>query len=49
MDLPEIDVEELARHPAEGALVFDVRENDAWGTVPIDGTTLIRFGTVTGG
>ncbi len=46
MDLPEIDVDELARHLAEGAPVFDVREEHEWETVHIDGATLIPLSTV---
>jgi len=47
MDLPEIDVDELERHLAEGAPVFDVREDDEWEAVHIDGATLVPLGTVT--
>ncbi len=47
MDLPEIDVDELATQLAAGAPVFDVREDDEWAAVHIDGATLIPLGTVT--
>lgn len=47
MDLPEIDVHELERQIAAGAPVFDVREDDEWETVRIDGATLVPLGTVT--
>lgn len=47
MDLPEIDVDELETRLAAGAPVFDVREDDEWAAVHIDGATLIPLGTVT--
>lgn len=47
MDLPEIDVDELAHQLAAGAPVFDVREDDEWHTVHIEGATLVPLGTVT--
>lgn len=47
MDVPEIDVDELERQLASGAPVFDVREDDEWATVHIEGATLVPLGTVT--
>ncbi|MEZ5244249.1 MAG: rhodanese-like domain-containing protein [Acidimicrobiales bacterium] len=47
MDLPEIDVDELERQLATGAPVFDVREDDEWENVHIEGATLVPLGTVT--
>ena len=46
MEIPEIDVDELERHLAGGATVFDVREDDEWETAHIDGATLIPLNTV---
>ncbi|MEQ8841436.1 MAG: NTP transferase domain-containing protein [Acidimicrobiales bacterium] len=47
MDMPEIDVNDLARKLDEGAPVFDVREDDEWEEAHIDGATLVPLGTVT--
>jgi len=46
MDLPEIDVDELERQIADGAPVFDVREDDEWAHAHIAGATLVPLGTV---
>lgn len=46
MDLPEIDVDELERHLAGGAPLFDVREDDEYATAHIADATLIPLGTV---
>ena len=46
MDIPEIDVDELERHLAGGAAVFDVREPDEYETVHIPGATLVPLATV---
>ncbi|GJM38525.1 MAG: rhodanese-like protein [Acidimicrobiales bacterium] len=46
MEIPEIGVDELERHLAGGAPVFDVREDDEWATAHIDGATLVPLGTV---
>ncbi len=48
MGIPEIDVDELERHLAGGATVFDVRETDEWETAHIDGATLVPLSTVPG-
>ena len=46
MDIPEIDVDELERHLAHGAPLFDVREETEYATVRVDGAALIPLGTV---
>jgi rhodanese-related sulfurtransferase len=46
MEIPEIEVDELERHMAGGAPVFDVRETDEWETAHIDGATLVPLSTV---
>lgn len=46
MDLPEIDIEELERHLAGGAALFDVREDDEYATAHIAGAVLVPLGTV---
>jgi len=46
MDLPEIDIDELSRQLDQGAALFDVREDDEWEAVHIDGATLIPLGSV---
>jgi rhodanese-related sulfurtransferase len=46
MDIPEIDVVELADRRDDGALVIDVREPDEWLTERVPGTVLIPLGEV---
>ena len=46
MDIPEIDVDELERHLTGGAPLFDVREDDEYATVHIDGAVLVPLSTV---
>jgi rhodanese-related sulfurtransferase len=45
-DVPEIDVAELARQRAAGAVLIDVREPDEYDTVHVPGAQLIPLGTV---
>lgn len=47
MDVPEIDVHELAQQLAAGAPVVDVREPDEYEEVRVPGVTLIPLGAVT--
>lgn len=46
MEIPEIDVDELERRLADGAALFDVREDDEWVAARIEGATLVPLGTV---
>jgi rhodanese-related sulfurtransferase len=46
MDVPEIDVAELAKLRAEGAPLIDVREPDEYETAHVPGATLIPLATV---
>lgn len=46
MDVPEIDIAELARLRAEGAPVIDVREPDEYTAAHVPGATLIPLATV---
>jgi rhodanese-related sulfurtransferase len=46
MDVPEIDIAELARLRAEGVPVIDVREPDEYTAAHVPGATLIPLGTV---
>ena len=46
MEVPEIDVAELARLRAEGAPVIDVREPDEYTAAHVPGATLIPLATV---
>jgi rhodanese-related sulfurtransferase len=46
MDVPEIDVAELARVRADGAPLIDVREPDEYTTAHVPGATLIPLATV---
>lgn len=45
-EVPEIDVAELARRRAEGAVLIDVREPDEYDAVHVPGAQLIPLGTV---
>lgn len=44
--MPEIDVDDLERHLAGGAPLFDVREDDEWADAHIEGATHIPLATV---
>jgi rhodanese-related sulfurtransferase len=46
MEVPEIDIPELARLHASGAPVIDVREPDEYTTAHVPGATLIPLATV---
>lgn len=47
MDIPEIDVDELATRLARGdAVLLDVRRPDEWEEAHIDGATLITLDTL---
>ena len=46
MEVPEIDVAELARVRAEGAPLIDVREPDEYSAAHVPGATLIPLATV---
>lgn len=46
MDVPQIDVDELARLHAEGAPVIDVREHDEYATAHVPGASLVPLATV---
>lgn len=46
MDLPEIDVDELERLLANGAPLFDVREDGEYASAHIVGATLVPLATV---
>jgi rhodanese-related sulfurtransferase len=46
MDVPEIDIHELARVRAEGACLIDVREPDEYTAAHVPGATLIPLATV---
>jgi rhodanese-related sulfurtransferase len=46
MDVPEIDVAELAKARAEGAPLIDVREPDEYEAAHVPGATLIPLATV---
>lgn len=46
MDVPEIDVAELARVRADGAPLIDVREPDEYTAAHVPGATLIPLATV---
>jgi rhodanese-related sulfurtransferase len=46
MAVPEIDVEELARRRAEGAVVIDVRQPDEYDEAHVPGARLIPLGEV---
>ncbi|HET6951932.1 MAG TPA: rhodanese-like domain-containing protein [Acidimicrobiales bacterium] len=46
MDVPEIDVTELAQVRAAGAPVIDVREPDEYTTAHVPGATLVPLGAV---
>jgi rhodanese-related sulfurtransferase len=46
MDVPEIDVAELARVRAEGAVLIDVRETDEYTAAHVPGATLVPLATV---
>ncbi len=41
MDIPQIDVEELARHHAAGAVIIDVRNDAEFEEVRVPGAVLI--------
>lgn len=45
-EVPEIDVDELARRMASGAAVFDVREPDEYAEARVPGAVLVPLGTV---
>lgn len=46
MEVPEIDVTELARVRADGAPLIDVREIDEYTAVHVPGATLVPLATV---
>lgn len=46
MDVPEIDVDELAARRAQGVPVFDVREPDEYQEAHVPGAVLVPLGTV---
>lgn len=46
MDVPEIDVDELAALREQGARVFDVREPDEYTEAHVPGATLVPLATV---
>ena len=46
MDVPEIDIPELARVHAEGAVLIDVREPDEYTAAHVPGAALIPLATV---
>ena len=46
MQIPEIDVDELARRRADGALVIDVRQPDEYDEGHVPGARLIPLGEV---
>ena len=46
MQIPEIDVRELARRRAEGAVVIDVRQPDEYDEAHVPGARLIPLGEV---
>jgi rhodanese-related sulfurtransferase len=46
MDVPEVDVSELARARAAGAPLIDVREPDEYGQAHVPGATLVPLATV---
>ena len=46
MDVPEIDIAELARRRAEGAPVVDVREPDEYTAAHVPGAVLVPLATV---
>jgi rhodanese-related sulfurtransferase len=46
MEVPEIDVAELARTRVDGATVIDVREPDEYTEAHVPGATLIPLATV---
>ena len=46
MIVPEIDVGELARRRAAGAVLVDVREPDEWVEVRVPGVQLVPLATV---
>lgn len=46
MDVPEIDVDELAALREQGAQVFDVREPDEYAEARVPGATLVPLATV---
>jgi rhodanese-related sulfurtransferase len=46
MDIPEIDVAELAERRAEGAALIDVREDDEFATARVPGAHHIPLGQV---
>ena len=46
MDVPEIDVDELAALREQGVQVFDVREPDEYTEAHVPGALLIPLGTV---
>lgn len=46
MDVPEIDIAELARRRAEGAAIIDVREPDEYTEAHVPGATLVPLATV---
>lgn len=46
MDVPEIDVDELAKRRVDGAPVFDVREPDEYADAHVPGAVLVPLATV---
>jgi len=46
MEIPEIEIDELERRLAGGALVLDVREDDEWATAHIDGASHIALSSI---
>ena len=46
MDVPEIDIAELARLRADGAPLIDVREPDEYTAAHVPGATLVPLATV---
>lgn len=46
MDVPEIDVDELATRRQDGAPVFDVREPDEYADAHVPGAVLVPLATV---
>ena len=46
MDVPEIDVEELATLRSQGARIFDVREPDEYTEAHVPGAILVPLATV---
>jgi rhodanese-related sulfurtransferase len=48
VDIPEIDVQELARRRQEGAVIVDVRQPDEYADAHVPGARLIPLGELGG-